>query len=136
VERRKGEAARYATILKAQHDRGREITDYIVSVTRSGRIATADQKPLADTLDAFVLMYEHHTAIEDTIVFPAWKDALPDRQYKELSEQFEQLERKMFGQDGFEDAVKRVAGIEKALGLSNLDSFTAPPPPKRSNPEK
>jgi len=54
-------------------------------------------------------MYQHHTAIEDTIVFPAWKDALPGRQYQELSEQFEELEQKMFGHDGFEDAVKRVA---------------------------
>lgn len=131
VERKKGDAARYATILKTQHDRGRQITDYITSVTKGGRIATADQTPLADALDAFVLMYQHHTAIEDTIVFPAWKDALPNKQYKELSDQFEELEQKMFGHDGFEDAVKRVSGIEKELGLSNLASFTAPLPPKR-----
>ena len=131
VERKKGDAARYATILKAQHDRGRQITDYITSVSKGGRIATADQTPLADALDAFVVMYQHHTAIEDTIVFPAWKDALSDKQYKELSDQFEELEQKMFGHDGFEDAVKRVAGIEKELGLSDLASFTAPSPPKR-----
>ena len=131
VQRKKGEAAHYATILKAQHDRGREINDYISSVAKSGRIATADQKPLADALDAFSLMYEHHTAIEDTIVFPAWKDALTDKQYRELSDQFEELEQKMFGHDGFEDAVKRVAAIEEQLGISNLASFTAPPPPGR-----
>lgn len=129
VERVKGEAARYAVILKAQHDRGREITDYISSVTRAGRIASLDQAPLAGALDAFVLMYQHHTAIEDTVVFPAWKEALPEKQYAELSEQFEELEQKMFGRDGFEDAVRRVAGIEKALGLSDLAAFTAPPPP-------
>ena len=92
VERKKSEAARYAAILKTQHDRGRQITDYITSVTKPGRIATANQLPLADALEAFVVMYQHHTAIEDTIVFPAWKDALPGRQYQELSEQFEELE--------------------------------------------
>jgi hemerythrin-like domain-containing protein len=131
VERKQGEAANYARILKIQHDRGRQITDYISSVTKSSRIAPADQKPLADALDAFVLMYQHHTAIEDTVVFPAWKEALPNKQYQELSEQFEELEQKMFGHDGFEDAVKRVSGIEKRLGISDLASFTAPLPPKR-----
>lgn len=131
VERVKGSPSRYPAILKAQHERGRAITDYISSVTRAGRISTADQTPLADVLDAFVLMYEHHAAIEDTVVFPAWKDALPEKRYKELSEQFEELEHKMFGKDGFEDAVKRVSGIESALGLADLASFTAPPPPNK-----
>ena len=129
VQRLKGEAARYPAILKTQHDRGRAITDYITSVTKGARIAAADQDPLAKALDTFVLMYEHHTAIEDPVVFPAWKNALPDDQYKALSDQFEKLEQKMFGRDGFEDAVKRVAAIESSLGLSNLASFTAPLPP-------
>lgn len=129
VERGKGQAARYPAILKAQHDRGRLITDYVAAVTRTGRIAPADRAPLSKALEAFVLMYEHHAAIEDTVVFPAWKDALPDKQYKELSQQFEELENKMFGKDGFEDAVKRVSVIEKDLGLSDLASLTAPLPP-------
>ncbi|MFL6567360.1 MAG: hemerythrin domain-containing protein, partial [Burkholderiales bacterium] len=131
VERTKGDAARYPAILKAQHERGRAITGYISSATRSGRIAAADQAPLGKALDAFVLMYEHHAAIEDTVVFPAWKDALPDKEYKELSERFEELEHKMFGRDGFEEAVKRVSAIELDLGLSELASFTAPPPPRK-----
>ena len=40
----------------------------------------------------------------------------PEKHYKELSEEFEELEHKMFGKDGFEDAVKRVSAIEKDLG--------------------
>ena len=133
VRRLKGEAARYPDILKTQHDRGRAITDYITSVTQGARIAAADQAPLAKALDALVLMYQHHTAIEDTVVFPAWKDALAGKQYEELSEQFEALEKKMFGRDGFEDAVKRVAAIESSLRLSDLASFTAPLPPIASS---
>lgn len=54
---------------------------------------------------------------------------LTDAQYKELSEKFEELEQKMLGRDGFEDAVKRVGAIEGELGLSKLASFTAPLPP-------
>jgi hemerythrin-like domain-containing protein len=130
VQRAKGPAARYAAILKAQHDRGRLIMSYVGSVTATGRVAGANQTPLADALDAFVLMYRHHAAIEDTVVFPAWKDALSEQQYAELSDQFEALEQKMFGRDGYEDAVERVAAIENALGLANLASFTAPVPPK------
>jgi hypothetical protein len=47
-------------------------------------------------------MYEHHAAIEDTLVFPAWKQAVSAKEYHELSERFEELECKMFGKDGFE----------------------------------
>lgn len=131
VERTKGDAASYPAVLAAQHDRGRIINDYVTSATRAGRLALADRSPLARALDGFVLMYQHHAAIEDTVVFPAWKQALPDRQYRELSGQFEELAQKMFGRDGFEDAVKRVAAIEEQLGLSELAAFTAPLPPKR-----
>lgn len=127
----KGEAARYPAILKAQHDRGRAITDYVASVARPGRIASADHQPLAAALEGFVLMYRHHAAVEDTVVFAAWKAALPEERYKQISQQFEAIEHTMFGEDGFEDAVKRVSAIEQELGLSDLAAFTAPPPPTK-----
>jgi len=57
-------------ILVAQHQRGREITDYVLAVTAKGAIGTGDAEPLARALDSVELMYEHHAAREDTIVFP------------------------------------------------------------------
>jgi hypothetical protein len=36
----------------------------------------------------------------------------------------------MFGKDGFDDAVEKIAAIEQSLGLADLSQFTAPPPPK------
>lgn len=36
----------------------------------------------------------------------------------------------MFGKDGFDDAVERIARIEQAFGLADLSKLTAPPPPK------
>lgn len=128
--RLKGEAARLPDVLKTQHDRGREITDYVLSVTSGGSIASANAASLAATLDGFVLMYQHHTALEDTVLFPAWKQALPDSEYHELSERFEELEHKMFGKDGFEDALKRIAQIEHEVGVSDLARFTAARPPR------
>ena len=87
---------------------------------------------LADTLDDFVLMYRHHAAAEDTIVFPAWRDALPEQQYRELSERFEKIEQQTFGKDGYEEMLKRVAAVEAEFGIADLKTFTAPMPPKRS----
>jgi hemerythrin-like domain-containing protein len=127
-----GPLATVAKTLTAQHQRGREITDYISAVAKKGRVGAAEAAPFASTLAAFVRMYEHHAAIEDTIIFPAWKAAISEAQYDELSEQFEDLEHRMFGKDGFEDALERIAKIEQSFGLSDLAALTAQPPPKTS----
>lgn len=124
-----GEPAKLTDILLAQHARGREITSYLLAVTKSGRIASANAEPLARSLDAFVLMYRNHAAREDTIVFPAWKTHFTNKQLDELSDQFEDIEHKMFGKDGFDDAVAKIGSIETTLGLADLSQFTAPPPP-------
>ena len=124
-----GKIAALTDILLAQHARGREITSYLLSVTRTGKIATANAEPLARSLEAFVLMYRNHAAREDTIVFPAWKKHFTDKQLDELSDQFEDIEKKMFGKDGFDDAVEKIGAIETALGYADLSQFTAPPPP-------
>jgi len=122
-----GPAAAEVDTLLAQHQRGREITDYILAVSQKalGRNAEA----LARTLDAFSLMYEEHAAREDTIVFPAWKQALSPSQLDEMGERFEDIEHKTFGKDGFDDAVEQIRAIELSLGLEN-GGLTAPPPPK------
>ena len=125
-EKGKGEGAHYPDILVAQHTRGREITDYIVSVTNKGKLV-ADTHTFAGTLEAFVRMYEHHAAIEDTIVFPAWKGLLTAAEYDELNDKFEDIEHEQFGKDGFDDAVEQIGAIEAELGMNDLSKFTAPP---------
>ncbi|HUO91037.1 MAG TPA: hemerythrin domain-containing protein [Rhizomicrobium sp.] len=124
-----GPAASYVDILLDQHRRGREITQYILSVTASGRVATASAEPLARAFESFVPMYQNHAAREDTIVFPAWKDALSAKELDELGDQFEDIERAQFGGDGFEKSVHEIGAIEQALGFADLAQFTAPPPP-------
>jgi hemerythrin-like domain-containing protein len=115
--------------LMVQHQRGREITDYIIEVTRGGSIGAGTVEPLVRAMDTMVLMYEEHTAREDTVLFPAWKDALSGQQYDELNDKFEEIEHRSFGKDGFEDAVKRIADVEARLGIADLAQFTAPPAP-------
>jgi hemerythrin-like domain-containing protein len=130
VKKAGGEAATYPDILIAQHNRGREITDYIISVTQGAKLGAGNAEDLAKSLEAFVLMYRNHAAREDTIIFPAWKQTMTGKQLDEMNDKFEDIEHEQFGEDGFEDAVKQIAAIENSLGLSDLSHFTAPPPPK------
>ncbi|MGZ5202591.1 MAG: hemerythrin domain-containing protein [Telluria sp.] len=130
VRKLKGPVAAYPDILHQQHDRGRELTSYVMEVTRGGDIASANMAPLAAALRQFVLMYEVHAAREDTELFPAWKAALPAREYKEMGERFEHIEKQTFGHDGFEDALKQIAAIEQEFGMPTLAGITMPAPPK------
>jgi hypothetical protein len=87
-------------------------------------------EPLARALDSFVLMYQNHTAREDTIVFPAWKNTVTEGQLHEMGEKFKDIEHQVFGRDGYEDAVIQIGQIERALGLADIAQFTASLPPK------
>ncbi len=129
VRKAGGEASPLVDVLIEQHNRGRQITEYVMGVTRSGKIGTGDAEPLARAFETFVRMYQNHTAREDTIVFPAWKNALSGKDLDELGDQFEDIEKQQFGGDGFEKAVKEIGEIEKALGFADLAQFTAPPAP-------
>jgi hemerythrin-like domain-containing protein len=121
--------AQLPDVLLTQHKRGREITDYIQRIGTGSNLAASEAERFAATLDAFIAMYGPHAAHEDTVLFPAWKVALGEKSYAEMGEKFEDLEKKMFGHDGFEDALGRITKIEAAFGLSDLAAVTAPLPP-------
>ncbi len=129
VSRAGGTVAAYVDVLSAQHQRGRELTNYILSATAAPKLAGAAALELARILESFVRMYEHHAAIEDTIIFPTWKQTMTKDQMDFMSDKFEEIEHDEFGKDGFEDAVKRISEVETALGFADLGQFTAPPPP-------
>ncbi|NLF38318.1 hemerythrin domain-containing protein [bacterium] len=115
--------------LIAQHERGRDITAFVLAVTTGGTLAGDAAAALARQLAAFVRMYQNHAAREDTVVFPAWKKAMPADQIEELGEQFEEIEHEQVGEGGFDDAVRQIEEIEALLGLENIAQFTAPQPP-------
>lgn len=132
VRKAGGQVAALPDILLVQHARGREITNYILDQTKGGRIGTAQAAPLAKAMVGFSRMYEAHSAREDTLIFPAFKKAFSESQFKELGEKFEDIEKKQFGGDGFDMAVDKVAQAEQALGIADLATFTPPPPPTGS----
>ena len=122
-------ASVYADVLLAQHARGREVTDYILAMTKGDKLPEASVGPFVSALETFVRMYEHHAAVEDTIVFPAWKQLVGAKELDEVGVKFEEIEERIFGDDGFDAALKRMAEIEESLGFANLGMFTAPAPP-------
>lgn len=128
VKKAGGAAADEIDTLLAQHRRGREITDYLLSISQKP-IAAAGASELASVLDGFARMYEEHTAREDTIVFQAWKRAMSPKELDQMGELFESIEHKTFGKDGFDDAVGQITAIEKTFGFDPT-ALTAPPPPK------
>lgn len=121
-----GESASYVQILIDQHNRGREIIDYVL---RNADV-NSNKESLALSLEKFELMYANHAAREDTIVFPAWKLALGEKALDEMGEKFEEIEKQQFGGDGFDQAIKQIRQIEGALGFADLEQFTAPSLPQ------
>jgi hemerythrin-like domain-containing protein len=112
-------------VLRTQHQRGRTLTERMLAATTA---AAAPDKPareaLVQDMAAFIRMYEPHEAREDTVVFPALRDVLPAKQFRDMAEIFEDEEHRRFGQAGFEGVVDKVADIEKSLGIYDLSQFT------------
>jgi hemerythrin-like domain-containing protein len=112
-------------VLLAQHRAGRRLTDTTLRLsTLKAMRDPSERKLLADSLRSFVRMYSPHEAREDTILFPAFHKIVSGNEYDALGEQFEDKEHDLFGADGFEKMVDRVAGVEKKLGIYDLAQFT------------
>jgi hemerythrin-like domain-containing protein len=125
VKKAGGVAAGYTDILITQHNRGRDLTDYILDLTRT-KVEAENGGALARTLDLMVRMYRPHAAREDTVIFPAWKQTLTAKQLDKMNDKFEDIEHEMLGENGFENAVKQISEIEAELGLADLAQFIAP----------
>nr|WP_294860770.1 hemerythrin domain-containing protein [uncultured Fluviicola sp.] len=111
-------------ILFQQHQAGRKITDEIGEISRRIRRTEAENERLIRLLLAFNTMYNPHEAREDTVLFPAFRKLVSKNEYDSLGEEFEKNEHRLFGEDGFDTMVNKVAGIEKSLGIYDLSRFT------------
>ena len=112
-------------VLAAQHQAGRRVTETTIRLAKVQSLRDPEQrKALAGSLRAFVRMYEPHEAREDTVLFPTLRRIVTANEYDALGDQFEDEEHRLFGEDGFEKMVDRVAGIEKRLGIYDLAQFT------------
>ncbi len=118
-------AGRYADLartLQSQHDAGRKVTTTLLDTSKGD--ALAQPRQAAQALRSFYRMYIPHISRENSVAFRAFHDLVPPKEYAELGEQFEDKEHSLFGEDGFDKTVERVAGIEKELGIHDLAQFT------------
>jgi hemerythrin-like domain-containing protein len=115
--RKAGRLVELVNVLETQHQKGRGVTDRILE--SAGR-----PQELRSYLEMFVRMYEPHEAREDTVLFPGFRKIVSPKEYDALGDQFEEKENKLFGANGFEKNVSRVAELEKALGIYDLAQFT------------
>jgi hemerythrin-like domain-containing protein len=112
-------------VLRAQHKAGRNLTEQIIQIEDMNPMDDPDKvQQLMKLLDRFNAMYRPHEAREDTVLFPALRRIVSENEYYALGEDFEDKEHELFGRDGFESMVEKVAGIEKKLGIYDLSIFT------------
>ncbi len=111
-------------VLLQQHQAGRRLTEQIIQLAKSQTATEAEDQKLLTLLTSFNTMYRPHEAREDTVLFPAFRKIVSKHEYDSLGEAFENNEHKLFGEDGFETMVNKVADIEKLLGIYELAQFT------------
>jgi hemerythrin-like domain-containing protein len=111
-------------ILLRQHQAGRNLTDQVASLCKTSAWAESDRQKMIGLLSDFNRMYRPHEAREDTILFPAFRKIVSKHEYDSLGEEFEKNEQRLFGKDGFETMVNKVAEIEKSLNIYDLAQFT------------
>lgn len=112
-------------LLREQHQAGRRVTDVILRNALADQFRKEDaRKEVVVSCEAFIRMYRPHEAREDTVLFPALHKIVPVKRLRELGEQFEKEEDKLFGEEGFEKTVDQVGVIERQLGIYDLNKFT------------
>jgi hemerythrin-like domain-containing protein len=122
---RAGKLLELVSVLRAQHEAGRALTERIISVATPEVFSNpAERKKLAADLSSFVRMYRPHEAREGSVLFPAFRELMPAREFQGLGEMFEKKEHELLGPEGFEGQVQVVASLEKQLGIHELSRFS------------
>jgi len=110
--------------LLAQHKAGRKVTEAILQAAPGSRQDGDDRRRLVPAIQSFIAMYRPHAAREDTELFPLLRGIVSPHEYDAMAEDFERKEHQLFGADGFEMMVQRVAGLEQSIGINDLAQFT------------
>ncbi len=112
-------------VLREQHQAGRRLTDVTLQLaTLASFRSNSERRRLSESLHQFIRMYEPHEAREDTVLFPVLRKIVTSHEFGALGEDFEKKEHQLFGEDGFEKMVDKVASIENQLGIYDLNQFT------------
>ena len=122
--RKAGKMVDLVDTLLRQHEAGRKVTERIIALSPTSRANPDERRQLIASMRSFITMYRPHAAREDTDLFPKLKDVVSSNEYDAMAEEFEKKEHELFGEDGFEKMVARVAQLEQRMGIHDLDQFT------------
>lgn len=112
-------------VLRRQHAAGRLLTQEIIAASTA--LVFGDEvkrKKLVRALSSFIRMYRPHETREGSVLFPAFRDLVPAREFEALGDLFEKKEHELLGVAGFEGQVRAVEVIEKKLGIYELSQYT------------
>lgn len=118
-----GRMVELVNVLTVQHAAGRKLTERILAGAPQARTREPRQAMGRD-IQAFITMYRPHEARESTDLFPTLRELITSEEFEELGDEMEKRERQRFGADGFEMMAKKVAEVEKVIGVYDLDVFT------------
>jgi hemerythrin-like domain-containing protein len=110
--------------LLQQHEAGRRVTQTILRAAPQSRRPGEPRRQLISAMRIFTAMYRPHAAREDTDLFPKLRHLVSSNEYDAMAEEFEKEEHRRFGDDGLGKIIERVAGLEQAIGIYDLDQFT------------
>lgn len=119
-----GKMVELVDTLLTQHQAGRRVTETILKLAPNSRRDGDDRRQLTAAMQSFIVMYRPHAAREDTDLFPKLKDLVSSNEYDSMADEFEKEEHRLFGEDGFEKMVDRVARLEQAMGIHDLNQYT------------
>ena len=120
-----GKMVKLVAILSQQHLAGRKLLDKIKTQGSPDNLKKLLERPrIAELLISFNQLYRHHAAWEDTVLFPAFRAVTTPQDFAAVGETFAQEEDKLFGRDGNDKVVEQVAGLEKVLGIHDLQQYT------------
>jgi hemerythrin-like domain-containing protein len=119
-----GQMTGLVDVLLQQHEAGRRVTAEILRLAPASRRGSDERPLLVGAIGSFINMYRPHAAREDTELFPRLKDLVSDHEYDSMAEEFEKKEHELFGEDGFDKMVHRVAALEQKIGINDLSQFT------------
>jgi hemerythrin-like domain-containing protein len=119
-----GKLVDLVTVLRAQHLAGRRLTEVVQRLATPAGLQGPERPQLVIALRQFIRMYRPHEAREGTILFPAFRELVGEKEYAALGESFEDREHALFGEKGFESIVEEIGKIEQTLGIYDLATFT------------
>ena len=111
--------------LEGQHDDARVINKMVLDMTRGGKLrGKTELDELVLLTKSFKDMITAHAAWEETIIFPAMYDLLPEKDMKDINKKFMASARKLLGGEGPVELYRTLDDIEKAAGTHDLSSYT------------